>query len=201
MAFIAIGLAAAALAGVVILEYRAAQIPERTLVAAPERGSAQTVSSAPAAQTAHPDWAAIILARPLFSPSRRPAPASSDTSARSAELPRLTGILVSQSGRQAIFAGRDGGRPIVTREGDRVADQLVQSIRPGEVTVLGPAGPRVLHPVFDHAPARTGAEGTPPEPGRPGKPSILDLLRNGPPPNVAVPGLAPPPAAAPAAQH
>ncbi len=193
LAFIAIGLVAAALAGVLALEIRASRTQQGTpLAAAAERPPAEAAPALPTATNMHPDWTAILLARPLFTPSRRPAPASQTAPAQPGGLPRLAGILVSPSGRQAIFAGPKDGKPIVTREGDRIADQLVQSIRPGEVTVLGPAGARVLHPAFDN----TKTQATP-NAAQPAKPSILDLLRNGPPPGIGIPGLPPPPAAHP----
>lgn len=114
----------------------------------------------PAPRGAPPDIAdptgvqvATILARPLFDPHRRP-PALGE-GATGEGLPRLAGILVGSFGRSAIFANPTGGRPLVVAEGGRIDVYIVQSIRPGEAIVLGPAGRRVLRPAFEPDTAST----------------------------------------------
>jgi hypothetical protein len=97
------------------------------------------------------DWTRAILARPLFSPSRRPprpAPAAGSGPAVQGEFPRLAAVLIGPSGRSAIFAGSAGSKPIIVREGDAVASFVVRSIEPGRVTLDGPSGRRELRPVF-----------------------------------------------------
>ena len=96
------------------------------------------------------DWAATALARPLFSPDRRPAAdAATVASGRSVPgLPRLAGILVGPFGRSAIFATNDA-KPIVVQEGGRVAAYTVKSIEATQVHLLGPDGAQVLYPSFE----------------------------------------------------
>lgn len=113
----------------------AATVPE---VAAP-------VLAAPASDVAQ--WAEASLARPLFSPERRPPMADVVAAAAPAPLPRLTGILISPRGRSAIFAG--GARPMVVGEGGLVGGFTVRSIEPGQVLLAGPEGLRVVRPSFD----------------------------------------------------
>jgi len=116
---------------------------------------------APAARTAEPDhtaeWVSTILGRPLFSPDRRPVPASSATAGGPAApqgLPRLAGVLVGPFGRNAIFA-TDGSKPLVVTEGGKVNAWTVQSIEVGSVKVKGPDGAMTLQPSFASSPAAT----------------------------------------------
>jgi hypothetical protein len=105
------------------------------------------------APRAHADnvqaWVSPILARPLFSPDRRPA-ADMDTTAAAGMpgLPRLTGILIGPFGRSAIFASK-GSKPIVLREGGRIDAYTVRSIDPAQVRLDGPNGVQRLQPAFD----------------------------------------------------
>jgi hypothetical protein len=94
------------------------------------------------------DWLASILARPLFSPDRRP-PADGTVVAGGevAALPRLSGVLVGPFGRSAIFAP-DGEKPVIVAEGSRIAAWTVQAIRANTVEVVGPEGKRSLQPSF-----------------------------------------------------
>ncbi|MFL5256696.1 MAG: hypothetical protein ACJ8AI_28130 [Rhodopila sp.] len=95
------------------------------------------------------DRLAVILARPLFSPDRRPAAAG----ARSISgLPRLAGIVVTGSRKVAIFAAPPGGKPVVADEGERLGVYDVKTISEDGVTVVGPEGAMVLRPIFDPAP-------------------------------------------------
>lgn len=104
-------------------------------------------------------WTDTILGRPLFSPSRRPPEAAVSVKAARTELPRLAGVLVSETGVSAIFAA-PGKKPILAKPGDRVGPYLVRSIAAGQVTVVGPSGVAVLHPTF----AVEAPGGTPPPP-------------------------------------
>lgn len=95
-------------------------------------------------------WAATLLARPPFSPDRRPpGPGAAAPALPDAPLPRLTGILVTPEGRSAIFAGQP--QPTVVREGGILGRFSVQRIEPGQVILAGPDGPRILRPAFDAA--------------------------------------------------
>ena len=116
---------------------------------------------APAVQVQHADeWVQTVLARPLFNRDRRPAdaPAAVAAGEASTPLPRLTGARISPAGRRAIFAGADGGRPVVVGEGDSVAGYTVQAISPGAVTLQGPDGQRSVSPTFDPSPRRADAD-------------------------------------------
>ncbi len=106
-----------------------------------------------AAPRAHADnvpaWVGPVLARPLFSPDRRPAPDTESIAPASAPgLPRLTGILVGPFGRSAIFAG-NGSKPIVLGEGGRIDAYTVRSIDAAQVRLDGPNGVQRLQPAFD----------------------------------------------------
>jgi general secretion pathway protein N len=93
-----------------------------------------------------------ILARPVFSPDRRPASAGTATVAG---LSRLTGIVVMGSHKVAIFAGPSGEHPVVAEEGTRVNAYLVKQITDSGVTVIGPTGTMLMTPVFDPAQPQT----------------------------------------------
>src|SRR5919202_1181988 len=69
---------------------------------------------------------ATELARPLFSPKRRPGSIAANDTAK--DLTRLTGVLVSPAGKNAIFAGSAGGKPIVIGEGERIGGYVISSI-------------------------------------------------------------------------
>jgi hypothetical protein len=128
-------------------------------------GSVSSIAASPAAPVASAEaqlrpgvdrtavWVATILARPLFSPDRRPPTEAAPMPAAVASPeddtpPRLTGVLVSAQGRTAIFADPAGGKPIVLEEGGRLGRFTVQTIEAGQVTLAGPAGVAVLRPAF-----------------------------------------------------
>jgi hypothetical protein len=151
-----LGLVMAGLAGVIALELRSGEPASPALPAIPAR---QDRNAAPAAVHAAPGNNVLarvhtILARPLFTPSRRPDEQATGAGA-SAGLTRLTGIVVSEDGKAAIFAPTAGGKPLIVREGDRIGPYVVSAISAGALTVIGPDGQRVLHPAFDpNPPAR-----------------------------------------------
>lgn len=129
-------------------------------------------------------WAAIILARPLFDPGRRPPHGAAASPDAAPSLPRVAGLVVTPAGRSVIFASTP--KPLVVQEGGHVGAFTVQSIESGHVTIHGPSGVQVLSPAF-------GPPGSAPEPGAPQLPGGLP----GPPPPpqgaAAIPGLPPPP--------
>ena len=92
-----------------------------------------------------------ILARSLFSPTRRP-PVAKALPGMAAVLPRLTGVLISPEGRRVIFADA-GGKPVVAGVGDRIGAYAIQSIEAGRIVLTGPDGPRIVTPAFDPRPA------------------------------------------------
>lgn len=120
------------------------------------------------------EWVEAVLARPLFSPDRRPAARGAvATGAAPARLPRLSGILLDGARRSVIFAAGDGGRPVVVAEGGELNGFRVQSIEAGQVTIVGPDGPHVVRPSFDPRPAGGATPGLPVSPGGiPGLPTI-----------------------------
>ncbi len=62
---------------------------------------------------------------------------------------RLTGVVVSDTQKIAIFAGLPGGRPTAAQEGERVGAYEVREITRAGVTVFGPEGVMMISPVFD----------------------------------------------------
>jgi len=112
------------------------------------------------------EWIATVLARPLFSPNRRPPAEHREASGGAVGLPRLTGIMVGPFGRSAIFAGEP--RPVVVPEGGRINGYIVTTIDATEVKVAGPEGLLTIHPSFQPAPPRGPSPA--PRPGQPEKP-------------------------------
>lgn len=116
-------------------------------------------------------WRDQILSRPLFSPDRRPVEAAVQSVSG---LPRLTGMILTDSRKVAIFASPSGGRSIVAEEGSRVGVYEVRTITNTSVTVAGPDGMTVLKPNFDPAPVanpRVPPPAPAPRPPAPGRPA------------------------------
>jgi hypothetical protein len=199
----AVGLVAAALAALLLVEFRALAPQEPALALRARRGAVVVPPVADARPgDLTPAHVATVLARPLFRPDRRPPALPDAAVGKAANLPRLTGIMIDGGGRRAIFA--DERKPIVAVEGDRIGVYLVQAIAPGEVTVYGPEGQRVLRPAFDQKAGDPKAGDAPqaatPQPGlapgvgvpappRPPGASILDMLLSRGVPAAGVPGL------------
>ena len=142
-------LVALALGLVGIIAWEVSDIPPPADVTPPPPPAAPMASraSAPAADRER-EWVATALARPLFSPDRRPSSvAATVATAGPSGLPRLTGTLVGPSERSAIFAAA-GRNPIVVHEGGRIDAYTVMSIEAGQVRLRGPDGMRILHPTF-----------------------------------------------------
>jgi hypothetical protein len=126
--------------------------PPASLALPPTRVAA--TAAKPITRPSHEsEWLATVLARPLFSPDRRPPSESSVVEGNPIPdgLPRLAGVMVGPFGRSAIFA-IDGGTPVVLREGGRVNAWTVRLIRAGEVELEGPGGTRTVHPSFQSSP-------------------------------------------------
>jgi hypothetical protein len=79
---------------------------------------------------------AAVLARPLFSPSRRPPDMSAGNLAADLGLERLrlAGIITAPDRRLAIFADTDG-KPLALAEGQSVKGWQVESITPRRVSL------------------------------------------------------------------
>ena len=151
----AFGTVTMALMGVIAAEFVAGV---GTVQAVPDAVS-QPLLPAPPPPQEHPEhrdqsaaWALAALARPLFTPDRRPPGPDAAPVTPVNTPPRLAGTLVSHEGRKAIFAA--GDKPVVVAEGSRIDTWTVQAISAGSVTLDGPDGPRVLHMGFaqDSAP-------------------------------------------------
>jgi len=123
--------------------------PAESIAAPAHRPHAGTVPHAAPPRSDIDARLSEILARPVFSPDRRPIGAA----ARSvAGLSRLTGIVVTDGRRVAIFAAPAGGRPVVAEEGTHLNAYEVKTISDSSVTVVGPEGTTVMMPIFDSAP-------------------------------------------------
>jgi hypothetical protein len=108
-----------------------------------------------------------ILARPIFSPDRRPTGRNTKSVAG---LARLTGIVVAGSRKIAIFAGSSGEHPVIAEVGSRLNAYEISEISDSGVTVIGPAGTMVMTPVFDAAQSAIPKPTMPALPKPPGKP-------------------------------
>ena len=184
VAVLALAGLAVALGAVVAVEFMGDPVAEvRPAVPA----TAVSVPVAGPAADPSPGWVAEILARPLFSPDRRPVAAAVVVGGPAAPgLPRLAGVMVTPAGRRAIFAGAGASdKPLALAEGGRIGAFVISRIDDGAVTVTGPDGARVIRPSF-----ATGAEAAaiekavPPDGARlqllGSSPSGLDLIRNAP---------------------
>jgi len=133
---------------------------------------------------------ATILARPLFSPTRRPPEAEvTDHSETLLSDMRLTGILITPDQRLAIFAPA-GGKPLVRSEGEMVSDWRIESIANQSVSLTGPTGATTLEPKADPNLVRITTAAAP-------QPAAQQGMA--PPPHPAAPAANPQPMSAPRA--
>ena len=151
------------------------------------------------------DLVATILARPLFSSTRRPPQNASAGASADNDLAdtRLTGIVTEPGRRLAIFAV-NGEKPLKVAEGDAVSGWRIESISAREVSLSGPGGSKTLQPKMD--PNLAPPAGPPPPavagpPGArfptaqgpvPGRPPIPPAAIAAGQPNLNVPGVARP---------
>ena len=152
---LAASLIAAALVGVIAWEMQGP--------AGPAAGGALRLVGGPAVAPVAPvgdrlataqAWLATAQERPLFRVDRRPATPANDAAPKAEGSARLTGVLTGPFDHRAIFVAAADPKPIVVREGDRVADFVVRSIRPGRVVVVeAGGGERILQPSFAEAPS------------------------------------------------
>lgn len=167
----------------VTLELRAGLAGPAATVAVPLHAGESGREAAPAdavsaflSPDAVEDAQRVVLARPVFSPQRRPP----SVAVAGPQQPRLSGIIVGPHGRRAIFAGAGDARGVVVDVGGQAGAWHVLAIDDHSVRVSGPDGPRTLHPSRDKA----GGQDDNPLGGALGggdgssHPSILDLLRS-----------------------
>lgn len=155
----------AASAGLLLLLILWAWLPSRPPPALP---APRPVHAAAGARTADADevdydeLAETVLARPLFTIGRRPVKIA-ETSGHSAGtgMPRLSGIMITPTGRLAIFMP-DGGKPQEVAVGATVGQHVVREIDADGVLLEGVA--RKLRPTLD----RQRAGGLPTNPINPG---------------------------------
>jgi general secretion pathway protein N len=93
---------------------------------------------------------ATVLARPLFSNTRRPPQSTASDNVASSDLNdvRLTGIVTEPERRVAIFAV-NGAKPLRLTEGEAVSGWRIETITPREVSLSGPGGTKTLEPKLD----------------------------------------------------
>lgn len=101
--------------------------------------------AAPAPQAPHADRSAI-LARPLFRPDRRP-PRVRTAAAQPMPLPRLSGILIGNGFRLAMFAS-GSGKTRIAAAGERIDGYRIVRIGPASIILDGPKGRISLTPRF-----------------------------------------------------
>ena len=92
-------------------------------------------------------WVSAILARPLFSVTRRPPRVAAKVAGAVAPgQARLAGIMITRYGRRAIFAPEGGGKPMVLAEGATVNESTIRRILPDQVVMANGAA---LRPSYD----------------------------------------------------
>ena len=153
-----LSIVAAALVGIIGLELHHGVPGDTTAPATPARKQPEAPAAfrsddIPSGQASR--FAETILARPLFSPTRRPEANTADK--RASDLGRLTGVVISPAGKSAIFAAPANGKPVVVEEEAHVGEYVVRSIDVGTVTIVGPDGQRILQPAFDPNPPKPPA--------------------------------------------
>ncbi len=148
-------------------------------------GVAPPVPGRPAAEVG------TILARPLFSVSRRPPPGNGGGNVDNT-VPRLSGILVTDTLRRAVFEPPSGGKPVTIGVGGRAGPYTVRAIATTSVTVGATDGERILRPVPLTSDQETAANVPPSAPAAPHSFTGLQLLERfrG---NAGSPGHAPSP--------
>ena len=147
-----------------------------------------------------------ILARPLFSSSRRPPQSAAAGASADSDLAdtRLTGIVTRPGRKIAIFA-ISGDKPLSVAEGDAVSGWRIESITPREVSLSGPTGTKTLQPKLDpnlaappNQPAAANPPGrlpAPPGAARPGTPAAAPgVVQPSPAVPINNPGALPRPA-------
>jgi hypothetical protein len=136
---------------------------ERIALASPPPAAAHALDAVAEART--------IVARPLFSTSRRPA-ATPGAGPTTTVAPRLSAIFIGGAEKRCVFD--DDGHPLVAREGGHAGPYTVIAIGADRVTVADAGGTRVLRPTALPADANTAA--TPAAPGPQPSPALQNLL-------------------------
>ena len=149
MVFLLLLAGCAFFAAIVASEITATANPDLLAAAAPAPSEASPPPGRPEVRGRYGELLAAILARPLFSSTRRPAPQGDDTITDSGlSDTRLAGIVIAPGHRIAIFAS-NGAKPLTVSEGETVSGWRVEHITPREVSLSGPGGTKTLQPKFD----------------------------------------------------
>jgi len=169
---------------ILLLELAPANDEDAAVAQAAARSDAASPTTRP--QNWRPEeLIATVLARPLFSSTRRPPQDASSGPSGDSDLAdaRLTGIVTMPSRRVAIFA-MSGDKPLKVAEGDDVSGWRVESITPREVSLTGPSGTKTLQPKLDPNLAAPTVQPA----GQPARPPAVPVAGR---PRVPVPGGTP----------
>ena len=182
-------------AAITIAEIGARRDPTASALAIPARPAALPLPRRPQPRHQYDALLATILARPLFSSTRRPPPPGGHGQAMDSGLAdtRLTGIVIAPGHRIAIFAPL-GTKAVTVSEGELVSGWRVERITARQVSLTGPDGTRTLQPKFDpnlappQPPPAVAPGNAPPAPVSPAlgptalRPQFPPLPPNRPPP-------------------
>ena len=151
-------------------------------IAVPKRPAPVLAAAAPQRKEALDKLVTVILARPLFSPTRRPAADSGGGANPDVALAdaRLTGIITQEKLRLAIFAIR-GKKPLALSVGDSVSGWRIESISPKAIALRGPGGLRTVEPKPDRGLARMPLPASFPVPQPGPRPGFAPAVAKGPP--------------------
>lgn len=132
--------------------------------------SVPVAATGPAPADSSASWRATALARPLFSPDRRPP---ADPSAAGAlGRPRLAGVIGGPSGRRAVLVPAGGEPPRILAQGERLGPYEIRRIDPNSIELAGPGGLETVGLAYasgQPADAPPGALGNTASPGRPAR--------------------------------
>jgi hypothetical protein len=134
-----LGVAAAALVALAVWPWLISPAPARSVAAAPDTAAAQSVPSLPPLARF-----AAISERPLFSPTRKPAPGEKAAPAGPGidQRYRLLGLMNTGDSRRALLA--EGKRRFVIAERGTLEGWTVARIEHDRVVLSSPAGEAVL---------------------------------------------------------
>lgn len=130
------------LAGLVTWQVLRTDAPPPPLPVTPAR-----TPPAAAAQPAAAVLVAAALARPLFTPDRRPPRSVLPPRPERASLPRLAGVTTG-SGAATAFLVRSTGTTVAVVPGEHFGELVLREVDAESATLEGPAGVQVLHLAF-----------------------------------------------------
>jgi hypothetical protein len=169
-------------AAIIFLEFASGRAGEKTTIVAPRRLAA-VLAAPPQQKGRFEKLVRVILARPLFSPTRHPATNRGKGAKADIALAdtRLTGIITREGLRLAIFAIR-GKKPLALTVGDKVSGWRIERIAPGAVALRGPEGLQNLAPRPDRTLPRPPLPAAFAAPAGRRRPGFAPVVRKPPPP-------------------